>query len=181
MRGVIDIDESHKEYPELFYESTVGKFALHRTSSMISELAPVALFLKYIVAPGNLLIIEEPESHLHPDNQRKMARVIARLVRSKVSVLLTTHSDFFVAQLNNFIRLAKGSEEKRKHYQYSSEDFLRPEEVGAYLFDLSERKEGTMIRSLPVSEEQGITADEFAKVNESLYDETVSLDRIAEK
>lgn len=181
MRGTIDIEESRKEYPELYYDSKVGKFELHRTSSMVSELAPVALYLKYVINPGDFLIIEEPESHLHPDNQRRMARVIARLVRSNVRVLLTTHSDFFVAQLNNFIRLAKGSPDERQRYQYSSEDYLEPEEVGAYLFDLNEQQQGTIIRKLSVSESHGISADEFAKVNESLYDEMVNLDRIANR
>ncbi len=180
MRGTVDIEE-HKEYPELHYDSKVGKFELHRTSSMISELAPVALFLKYVVNPGNLVIIEEPESHLHPDNQRRMARVIARMVRSNVNVLLTTHSDFFTAQLNNFIRLAKSSEDERKQRNYASDDYLRPEEVAAYLFDLDEQQEGTVIRRLPVTDELGISADEFAKVNESLYNETVGLDRIASR
>jgi len=181
MRGVIDIEESKKEYPEIYYVARVGKFELHRTSSMVSELAPVALYLKYVINPGNILIIEEPESHLHPDNQRRMARVIARLVRSNVRVLLTTHSDFFVEQLNNFIRLAKGSPDERRQHQYSSEDYLEPGEVGAYLFDLNEQAQGTIIKKLPVTEDHGISADEFAKVNESLYDETVKLERITEK
>ena len=44
---------------------------------MVSELAPLLLFLKYHApAPGDLLILEEPESHLHPAAQRQLARGI---------------------------------------------------------------------------------------------------------
>ena len=67
LEGKIDLDESAGlPYPEIAYETAAGKFGLAHTSSMVSELAPVILFLKYLVRPGDLLILEEPESHLHP-------------------------------------------------------------------------------------------------------------------
>ena len=64
---------------------------------MVSELAPLILFLKYLVRPGDLLILEEPESHLHPAAQRRLARGIVRLVNAGVKVLITTHSETFVS------------------------------------------------------------------------------------
>jgi predicted ATPase len=39
------------------------------------------------------LILDEPDSHLHPDNQRKLVRLIAKLAEEKnFQVLLSTHS-----------------------------------------------------------------------------------------
>ena len=75
LNGEIDIDEtSGLTFPEFVYlpagtDLNTDKFSLDQTSSMVSELAPLILFLKYLVRPGHLLILEEPESHLHPAAQ----------------------------------------------------------------------------------------------------------------
>ena len=37
----------------------------------------MVLYLRYLVRPGDLLIIEEPESHLHPAMQAAFARELA--------------------------------------------------------------------------------------------------------
>ena len=47
---------------------------------MVSELAPLVLFLRGIIQPNDTLIIEEPEAHLHPAAQTKVALTLARLV-----------------------------------------------------------------------------------------------------
>lgn len=52
-----------------------------------------------------MLIIDEPELNLHPDNQRKMAGLLARLVNCGVKVLVTTHSDYLIRELNNRVML----------------------------------------------------------------------------
>ena len=80
LHGEIDLDESAGlPRPDVTYETEAGKFTLNQTSSMVTELAPVILFLKYLIRPGHLLILEEPESHLHPAAQRQLARGIVRL------------------------------------------------------------------------------------------------------
>ena len=91
-RGKVDIGatEARFEYPEIYYELAGSKLPLHRTSSMVSEIAPIILFLKYVVQRGDLLIIEEPEAHLHPDNQRTLAIAMVRLVRLGVRLIITT-------------------------------------------------------------------------------------------
>ncbi|MBK9246092.1 MAG: AAA family ATPase [Burkholderiales bacterium] len=50
--------------------------------------------LAYIgVYKPRLLILDEPDSHLHPDNQRKLARLLDNLARSGgFQVLISTHS-----------------------------------------------------------------------------------------
>lgn len=164
------------EYPEIYYETQGGKFLLHQTSSMVSELAPLVLYLKHIVETGDLLIIEEPESHLHPDNQRKLAWAIAKMIRKGLKVMLTTHSDFFLSQLSNFVRLSHLEDERTK-LGYGAEDYLKPEDVGCYLFAWNENECGSVIRELEVDAENGIPEDEFANVSESLYNEYVDLER----
>ena len=69
LEGAINIDRAAlTDYPRFTYQPQGWKnsLPLMHASSMVSELAPVVLYLRYRVKPGNILIVEEPESHLPP-------------------------------------------------------------------------------------------------------------------
>ena len=100
-------------YPEIHYNFQDTEIPLHRASSTVSELAPLFLYLKYVVEPGSVLIIEEPEAHLHPKNQRILAAFLVKLIRSGVTILITTHSEYLLEQLSSFIMLSKVEPQKR--------------------------------------------------------------------
>jgi energy-coupling factor transporter ATP-binding protein EcfA2 len=52
-----------------------------------------------------MLILDEPEAHLHPEWQNKFAEIIVLLVKElKVNILLTTHSSNFVLALDAYMR-----------------------------------------------------------------------------
>lgn len=54
---------------------------------------------------STMLILDEPEAHLHPEWQNKFAEIIALLVKElKVNILLTTHSSNFVLALDAYMR-----------------------------------------------------------------------------
>ena len=181
--GTIDLDESAGlPTPEIVYmpgdaDHPSGKYTLEHTSSMISELAPVVLFLKYLVQPDDLLIFEEPESHLHPAAQRQLARGIARLVNAGVKVIITTHSDTFVSQINNLLALSQAGDDLIAERGFEAADLLRQEQVGAYLFRYSQELGGSVITPLEIDPDTGIDEEEFAEVFESLYDESIALQR----
>ena len=178
LRGKIDLDESGGvPYPEIAYETTEGQFALAQTSSMVSELAPLILFLKYLVRPGDLLILEEPESHLHPAAQRQLARGIVRLVNAGVRVLITTHSDIIISQINNLMALRQASPELVEQGGFEPEDSLQPDQVSAYLFRYNQNLGGCETVPLEIDPDTGIDEDEFAAVFESIYDESIALQR----
>ena len=104
-------------------------------------------------------------------------KAVGLLVRSDVKVLITTHSENFLGQLSNLIRLGQLPGEERIQRGYHEEDYLMPEEVGAYLFRLDDYQDGSFIEELPVTLEEGIPEDEFSRVIAELYDETVYLDQ----
>lgn len=55
-----------------------------------------------IAKPGQVLIIDSPEAHLHPMGQSRMGRFLAMLATSGVQVIVETHSDHVL----NGVRLA---------------------------------------------------------------------------
>ena len=174
-RGRIYLESAGVPYPEITYETQGQKFRMHRVSSMVSELAPLILYLKHRLAPGDLLIFEEPESHLHPANQRVLAHAIVKMVRKGVKVMITTHSDYFLSQLGNFVRLSALPEERAKR-GYDEDDYLNPEDVGCYLFAWDDEEGGSVVRELEVSAADGIVEDEFYSVDEAMYDEYIELE-----
>ena len=187
VRGEIDLEETGElTYPEIYYEPfrgqpSTGKFTLNQTSSMVSELAPIILFLKYLVRPGDLLILEEPESHLHPAAQRQMARGIVRLVNAGVKVLITTHSDYLVSQVNNLMRISFASDRWLKREGFTREDCLKHDDVSAYAFEWDDAEGGSRVRELEIRKDVGIDEDEFGLVANDLYEETILVERIRPK
>lgn len=87
-------------------------------------------------------MIDEPELNLHPSNQRVIARFLAKLVNSGIRVIVSTHSDYFVKEINSLIMLHGVSEnmiEKRNAIMQkqgiSIDSILDSNLVAAYLFD----------------------------------------------
>jgi ABC-type cobalamin/Fe3+-siderophores transport system ATPase subunit len=117
-----------------------GKFdiPLHLASSSAMGLSDFYFFLKHVANNNQILIIDEPESHLDTANQIEMARLLARCVNSGLKVIITTHSDYIIKEFNNLIMLSQdfsGKEAFLKEYSssYGEQDYLKPEHVAAYI------------------------------------------------
>jgi hypothetical protein len=132
--GSIRVDENGEM---LFHPNESDtRLSLHLASSSVKSLAGLSFYLRHIADKGQFLIIDEPELNLHPDNQRRVARVLARLVRSGVKVLISTHSDYIIRELNNLIMLSADKDGSvRQRLGYDEAETLSPSQVGAYLFD----------------------------------------------
>ena len=171
--GTVDI-QRRLEYPDISYTNDAGSFQLHQVSSMVSEIAPLVLFLKYLVRPGHFFIFEEPESHLHPANQRRVARAIAMMVNTGVRVLVTTHSDLFLNQVNNLVQASQLPSSRFLGMGYNAAAVLNPSDVAAYVFRPSPN--GTQVSPLPVDSDQGISTESFDSVHRALYDEAIKME-----
>lgn len=109
---------------------------LYNASSSIKQLSALVLYLRYKAAPGQLLIIDEPEMNLHPASQVRLLEVLAILVQLGVQVLVTTHSPYFMAHLAN---LAQGSDDARTQTKQAAQLYLKDkrallsqDDIGAY-------------------------------------------------
>ncbi len=100
---VIEVDQRSDGLDAIVAATPEGRFPMARASSMLSELAPLLLVLKSSEFVDHITI-DEPEAHLHPGMQVRVASFLAELVNSGMGLVLTTYSDFFVSQFNNMMR-----------------------------------------------------------------------------
>ena len=170
LRGEIRVSEPAAGFPEFRYHPQQAKqsLSMSRSSSMVSELAPLVLFLRGIIQPNDTLIIEEPEAHLHPAAQTKVALTLARLVRAGVRVIITTHSDWLLEQIGNLVR--EGEVMKLGKNKAEPETWLTKEEVGAWWF-----RTDKPVQEIPFEHIAGIEPTEYGEVAEELYNRSVDL------
>lgn len=169
------VDWRSQEDPELVLVQRDMRLRLTAISSGLAELAPLDLLLRrQIIGPGDWLIIEEPEAHLHPENQRRIATLLVRLVRWGVRVLCTTHSDIILHQISNHLLFGEALEKGHRPKGFDPGwDRLGYDEVGVYLFRLEE--DGAVVKPVIPEPGFGIPEDEFVRVAEALGDQTYNL------
>ncbi len=134
MQGAIQIAEDG----EMGFHPEGGSsgISMSLASSSVKALSSLSFYLRHLAQVGDFLIIDEPELNLHPDNQRRVAKLLVRIARSGVKVMVSTHSDYIIREINNAIMLsADEGGELRTKYGYEEEDTITPDRVGAYLFD----------------------------------------------
>ena len=156
---------------------TEAGIPIRRASSAVSEVAPIVLFLRHVVKAGDLLIIEEPESHMHPAGQVALAKCIVRLVRAGLNVAVTTHSTYIVERFSAYLRAGRMTAVQRTRAGIGGGLYLEADDIAPYLFDAGES--GTAVRDIDHSPLEGISQEEFMRVNEALHEENARADELA--
>ena len=159
--GAISVETGSIGLPRFFYAREGAKYPLFRSSSMITEIAPLVLFLRYYMSDRDLLIVEEPEAHLRPAAQQKMAATLAFMVRQGIRVLMTTHSHYMVEAMGMFTCAAGIDDDARVRSMGgllgtggdATDDihrqlYLNEDEVGIYSFDAHDGG-GTIVSPVP--------------------------------
>ena len=168
MRGTVRVERSQIDYPSFVYRPSGWErdMPLMNASSMVSELAPVVLYLRHVVQPGDTLIIEEPESHLHPTMQVELTRLLARVVQSGVRIIITTHSEWILEELANLVLMSELPEDRREGLGGDGLA-LSADEVGVWSFNQTDS--GTMVEELRFDEEIGKFPSDAGLVTTELY------------
>ncbi len=126
--------------------------AFSLASSAVKTIAPIILFLKHQTALNQVLIIDEPELNLHPKNQILLARVFARMVNAGVRLIINTHSDYILRELNSLIMLDSLDAGTRKKMKYGEDERIDFHKVGVYEFDVVDASNhGVIVKEIPVS------------------------------
>jgi predicted ATPase len=111
--GVISPNVKFKHELQPVSDSSYGTFNGYRAKNVgfgLSYALPVitALLLGSIT-PNSLVVIENPEAHLHPKGQTEMARLIALCAESGVQVIIETHSDHLFDGIRIYAKNSKSN------------------------------------------------------------------------
>jgi predicted ATPase len=156
-----------------------GEIPLTAGSSSVKELFPLYIILNRLPIDNLSICIEEPEAHLHPELQRSAALLLAYIVNNDGFIQVTTHSDFFVNQVNNLLKLhfIKNKEPNRfkkilKEVGIREEFVLDPKDMGNYYFE--KVKDVVHVRELEASE-NGMPLESFKHTYDQSVKETRNL------
>lgn len=112
------------------------KLTMDESSSAVRSLLDIGFYLRHVAKPGDLLMIDEPELNLHPENQCRMARLFARLVNLGIRVFVTTHSDYIIKELNTLIMLNQDKpylKQIAEEESYQTEELISADKIRVYI------------------------------------------------
>lgn len=118
--------------------NTKVSLSMDEASSSVRSLGMISFWLEHMAKSQSTLLIDEPEMNLHPHSQRLLARFVSMLVNCGVKVFITTHSDYFVKEINTLVMLHS---RKRKEFvkaimatnDITTKMLLPAEEVKVYI------------------------------------------------
>jgi uncharacterized protein YajQ (UPF0234 family) len=183
LRGEVEYDDKTRRI--LYKPKGIDlELNLSEASSMVAELSPLVLYFKHILNnkyastkgrdffffdpyydhPNkrkkdkgyDILFIEEPEAHLHPEVQVKLIEVFAKLSSLNLKIFITSHSNYMFNKLNNL--LIKKEIDKKN----------------IMVYHLIRTREGTTVNSEMKVTEDGINDENFQDISEKLYYERLN-------
>ena len=167
---------------ELYYIPNSNKrmkLTMDESSSSVRSLLDLGFYLHHVAQSGDLLMIDEPELNLHPENQRRVARLFSSLVNIGIKVFLTTHSDYIIKELNTLIMLSQDKAYLKKISEdkgYRMKELISADKIRVYIAEehllmLDKNKRKTRVQTLiaaDISPELGIEARSFDKTIEEM-------------
>lgn len=107
---------------------------LGMVSSTVKTLAGFFLYLKYQAQKGDIIFIDEIELNLHPENQRKIIKLINYLSKQGIKFIISTHSPIITEEIDNMLLFEKVKDRINKE---EMEEYGLNEEYGLKSSDIS--------------------------------------------
>jgi hypothetical protein len=159
---------------ELYYipKGKKLRLSMDESSSAVRSLLDIGFYLRHEARIGDLLMVDEPELNLHPENQRRIAKLFARLINIGIKVFITTHSDYIIKEINTLIMLNHDQPHLKQiaaEEGYRQEELLSADQVKVYSAEealemLKGKKRKTKSHTLThakIDPEMGIEARSF--------------------
>lgn len=126
------------------------------TASVVKSVSALTFYLRYNAVANDLVIIDEPEINLHPDSQIRLARMLSKMMNRGLRLLISTHSDYIVRELNNLIMLSSldvdSFDKVKEEYGYSDDMKIGITDIKAYMFKRN-RQNKTEVTPIDVTRE----------------------------
>ena len=114
--------------------------SMDESSSSVRFMLDIGFYLRHAAEVDDLLIVDESELNLHPENQRRVARLFATLANLGIRIFITTHSDYIVKELNTLIMLNHDEPHLKriaKAEGYASSELIDPKKIKVYVAEES--------------------------------------------
>lgn len=106
---------------EYSYTTSKGRSNAYRASSVgfgITYTLPIIVAI-LAAKPGGMLILENPEAHLHPKGQVRIGELIAMAANAGIQLIVETHSDHILNGIRVAVRQKKCAPEKVAIHYFS--------------------------------------------------------------
>lgn len=100
LKLIINFSEKDDKNIEILCEKDGIKYPIDSFGTSILQ---VIQMLSYIILfDPSLIILDEPDAHLHPDNQLKIINLLIKICkRRKIQIIISTHSNFIIKEMIN--------------------------------------------------------------------------------
>ena len=100
INGKIKFDKKRDEF---VYSKGKESHSIVNVASGIKSFGILQMLLSaHFLDERTLIVLDEPEVHLHPNWQLKYAEIITLLVKNNINILVTTHSPYMIEALERY-------------------------------------------------------------------------------
>jgi len=126
-----------------FKKDEMGRYYFDKDGERI-ELVNTATGIKYfgifqVLSQNNylnsdtVLVLDEPEVHLHPEWQLKMAKIIVELVKNGVKILVNSHSPYMIEALKRYSEV--GDIEDKTNFYLAEDGYIEHQDSLENIFE----------------------------------------------